>query len=189
MALSFFLYAQQPHNTIPKPSEASLLCRSIPSRVCSGDNIKATIDNKTYPCRVINIWFDFFPPKILVKIWKPESQLPAGVNPLDPLNPSTDGRLIGMCGVMHSNWLRWIYSDSVTNCAFIVHRESLLAGMYSNIYGMKNSYFCRYEIFSVHVQSHSVRIYEKNSHSSFSHLISSSFPESSHHHFFSLLLK
>ena len=187
MASSFFSYAQRLPNTVPKPSNASLLCSSIPSRVCSGDDVEAMIDDSIYPCRVIDIRFDYSPARLLVKIWLPESKIPSDVDPLEPLNPSTDGRVIGMRGVMHSNWLRWIYAEAVIDFAFIFHCDTLTTGMFSNVYGMKNSYYCRHEIFSANIQSHLVRIYEKDSHSSFSHLISSSFPESSHHRIFQFL--
>ena len=156
----FFSYAQQRQSTIPKPCNAALLCPLIPSRVCSGDDIEARIDDRVYACRIIDIIFDYSPPRLLVKIWLSESELPTGADTLPSLNPSTDGRIIGMRGVLHSNWLYWITTESVTDFAYIIHHESLLSGMYTNVFGMRNAYFCRYDIFSVHVQSHSVRKYE-----------------------------
>ena len=125
MASSFFSYGQQLPNTVPKLSNASLLCASIPSRVCSGDDVEAMIDDSIYPCRIIDIRFDYSPVRLLVNIWLLESEMPSDVDPLEPLNPSTDGRVIGMCGVMHSNWLQRIYAEAVVDFAFIFHRDML----------------------------------------------------------------
>ena len=44
-----------------------------------------------------------------------------------------------MIGVIQSNWLRWIVADAVVNFAYVFHAETLNAGMYPNVYGMKNS--------------------------------------------------
>ena len=155
--------------------------------MCSRDDIEARIDDRACACRIVDIRFDYSLPRLLVKIWLPESELPTGADTLPSLNPSTDGRIIGMCGVLHSNWLHWITTESVTDFAYIIHHKSLLSGMYANVFGMRNAYFCRYDIFSVHVQSHLVRKYEAESHKPFSHLFSKAFPESSHHRFFQFM--
>ena len=148
MTSPFYNYAQRWEHTLPKRGESLLLCAQIPARVCSGDDIQAHFDNKIRPCRVIDIWFDYTPPKLLVKVWLPEEEVPDEVSGnVQPLNPTEDSWSIGMIGVIHTNWLRWVIAKSVRDFAFVFHREHIRSGRYANAYGMRNSYFTRYQLF------------------------------------------
>ena len=181
-------YGQRWENMKPRPYNSSLFCQSIPSQVCSGDDIQAFIDEKICACRIIDILFNRSPPQLLVKMCLQESEVPDSAS-IQPLNPTVDQMIIGMIGVIHSNWLQWIVADAMVYFAYIFCAETLNTGMYPNVYGMKNSYFARYKLFSHNIQSHVVRLYIKESHSSFSHHISPLFLESSHHRIFQFLSK
>ena len=105
--------------------------------MCSGDDIKDLMKGNIFGCCIIDIRFNYSLPQLLVKIWLLESQLPTDVQALPSLNPSTYGRVIGVRGVMHSNWLHWKTAVSVLDCAYVMHCNSLLSGMYENMYSMK----------------------------------------------------
>ena len=77
--------------------------------------------------------------------------------------------------------------ESVTDFAFIFHRSTILSGMHANSYGMKNAYFCRYQLFSQNTSSHTVSLYEREYHKPFAHLNSSYIPESTHHRIFQFI--
>ena len=130
----------------------------------------ATVDAEVYACRIIDIWCNLPEPKLLVKVWLPESKVPQGVN-LQPLNP-TASKKNEIPAVIHTNWLRWIVPDLVLNYAYIIHRDGMNSGMYANVYGMNNSFFVRYGMFSHKIEFHVLSIYESRFHTPFSHLAS-----------------
>ena len=79
-------------------------------------------------------------------MWLSELDVPAGVS-LQLLNAAVDGKIIGMCGVIHTNWLRWVKAEQVSDFAYVFHWYTIESGFYVNVYGIRNAYFCRYELF------------------------------------------
>ena len=97
-------YGQRWKNIEPKICHSSLLCPKISAIVCSGDDIKVFVEGTTVIGRVIDICHDRSPPQFLMKVWLPETEIPPDLT-LQPLNPATESKIIGMCGVIHTNWL------------------------------------------------------------------------------------
>lgn len=186
MASLCFTYANQWNDTKPRYTNASICCQTIPAHVCSGDYIIVKIDNYDRACRVIDIRFDCTPPKLFVQIWLLELDAPTNVN-LEPMNVVNDNKVMGMNGVICTNWTRWVLADSVKDFAYIFHRDNLNSGMHPNVHGMANSYYCRYKLFTSTMEYHTVSSYNANEHITFSHLISQDFLQSAHHRIFIFL--
>ena len=186
MASRLFTYANGWEIINPRQCHSSVLCRHIPAHICSGDYIKVQIGSTEHACRVIDIRFDVNPPQLFVQVWLTEEDVPSTVS-LEPINITTDNRVVGMIGVICTNWTRWVLAESVKDFAFIFHRDSLNAGMFANAHGMANAYYSRYRLFTIPHGTHAVSSLNANEHVSFSHLISPFFLQTAHHRIFMFL--
>ena len=137
-----FNFAQRLESIWPKPSNYSLLCHAIPVQVSSGDDVQILLGESVHICCVINVWLDVSPPNFLVKLWLQELKFPPGIN-LQLLNPSLEGKLIGICGVLHTNWLRQVSPEEIKDFAYIFHHKDILSRKYASTYGRKNDCFCQ----------------------------------------------
>ena len=59
-------------------------------------------------------------PNILVNLWMPNTTIQARIQPLEILNPIRFDQVVGMTGVVHTNWLSWIKSENVKDYSFIL---------------------------------------------------------------------
>ena len=93
-----------------------------------------------------------------------------------------------MNGVVKTNGTKWVSANTVKDFSFIFHRMDIRSGLYSNASGMDNAFYTRYKLFTKKSSlNHTVRILSENEHYPFSHLLSNSLTESTHHRIFLFL--
>ena len=88
-----------------------------------------------------------------------------------------------MQGLAQTNWTTWVKINQVTDFIYVFHVDSIQSGLYANCYGMKNSFYTRYKVFT-HRGHNTITTIAQNDHIPFSHMRSSLHPESSHHQIF-----
>lgn len=122
-----------------------------------------------YTYRVIIICFNYSPPQLFVRVWLLENDAPSNVA-LEPINVTNDQRLFGMARVIYTNWTRWILASSIKEFAYIFHRDNINLGLYSNVNGMGNSYYTKYQTFTDLSGLYVVSPYYSNKYIPFFHL-------------------
>ena len=65
-----------------------------------------------------------------------------------PLNISVYDGVIGMTGVIYTNWTENVCVDKVKDFADIFHYNGIQSSLYSNAYGMTNSYFTLFTLYT-----------------------------------------
>ena len=118
----------------------------------------------------------------------PESTIHSRVQPLGILSQITYDQVVGMAGVLKTNWLKWIVADDIKDYAFVFDCMNIQSGLYANAHGMKNAFNTRFRVFSTHIDAHNVSLYRNCIHLPFSHLNIFSFvPQTGHHQTFQFL--
>ena len=181
-----YLYAQSWNNIEPRPPSIYVYCHQIPSSIIPGDDIIINLEGISHPSRVVDVRVNDGLPEVLVNIWVRESSL-RGTDAVPQLDRVRFSNVMGMVGVVRSNWIVWVKPETIVDFAFIFHCDSVQNGMYANSHGMSNAFYTHYKLFTLEGRN-LVSVYETNNHVPFAHLnVSYFFPESSHHRVFKFL--
>ena len=162
----------------------SIYCKNIPAFLCSGDFIHCVILGVEQRGLIINSRFSSvegeLDHEILLNIWITEDSVTAQNKP-GPLNNSIFNFVVGMRGLAQTNWTAWVKVNEVNDYAYVFHMDSIQSGLYANCYGMKNSLYTRYKVFT-HCGYNTISFIAANEHIPFAHMRSSLHPEESSHH-------
>ena len=105
------------------------------------------IDGEEYACHIVDIRYRTtasVSPDILINLWMPETTIQARIQPLEILNPIRFDQVVGMTGVVQTNWLSWVKAENVKDYSFIFDCESIQSGLYANAHGMDNVFNTRF---------------------------------------------
>ena len=185
-AAATFTLSEQWSDVTPDNPTTMILPPSLPSYVTCGDDILyESGDGTDVVARVVSI--DHVTKQMKVNIWLLENKAPSTLR-IPPLNISVYDGVIGMTGVMYTNWTKNVRVDKVKDFAYIFHCDEIQSGLYSNAYGMNNSYFTRFTLFTkpTNREQHFMTLFAAKNHLPFYHQ-KNSFPQSSHFRIFKFL--
>lgn len=183
-----FSFARRWSELIPRRPKSSSYCSRIPAFVCSGDDVMIEVSETIYPSRVIDIRVQNEVVEMLFNIWLLETSLSEGdrVHNIDRIQYSN---VVGMSGVVRTNWTIWLNTESILDYAYIFHTDTIQSGRYANAHGMSNAYYTRFRMFTEQDRN-VVSLYNNVDYFPFAHLNSSSLfphPETCHHRVFQFL--
>ena len=80
----------------------------------------------------------------------------------------------------------WVKINQLTDFVYVFHMDSVQSSIYKKCYGMKNSFYTRYQVFT-HCGYNTITIIAPNDHIPFSKMCSSLHPELLNHQIFQFL--
>ena len=144
------------------------ICHQIPSSVIIGDDVIINLGNISHPSRVVDVRVNNGLPQVLVSVWVREASL-TGTDAVPQLNCVCYSNVMGMVGVVQSNWIVWVQPEIIVDFAFIFYCDTVQNGIYKNSHGMSNAFYTHHRLFTLEGRN-LMSVYEINNHIPFVHL-------------------
>ena len=127
-----FWYCQKWSDVEPCPPSIKAHCHKILAFVGTGEDVVVDLGGTFYPSRVIKVRANNSNiTDLVVNVWVEESFL-TGQEELPQLDRIRYSNVLGMNGVLRSNWIITILPSLVLNHAFVFHCDSVQTGLHAN---------------------------------------------------------